>query len=209
MQKKLLGTLLVFGMLCSMLFLAVPAGAEDGIIEISSADQLLKLMNQEYSWSGTYKLTADIALTADDGTQSPIGNSTTAFTGTFDGDGHTISGVNISSSSDHTGLFGKVSGATIQNLTVSGNVKCTYQNSTTTKYYTGGIVGYVVGKTAIKNCTNFASVEAVSYGGGIAGRVAGNGSVVTYCHNKGAITCGSLVGGVTGAMANSVELSFC
>ena len=61
MQKKLLGILLVFGMLCSMLFLAVPAGAAEETIEISTAEQLLKLMGEdaEYPWDGTYKLTAD------------------------------------------------------------------------------------------------------------------------------------------------------
>ena len=203
MQKKLLGTLLVFGMLCSMLFLAVPAGAEDGIIEISSADQLLQLMNQDYSWSGTYKLTADIALTTDDVTQSPIGNSTTAFTGTFDGDGHTISGVNISSSSDNIGLFGKVSGATIQNLTVSGSVQG--------KKYVGGIVGYAESSASIKNCINAASITGSNNNaGGIAG-FAKTGVVISNCTNTGAISgTGTAVGGILGnAYSGTVTVSNC
>ena len=61
MQKKLWSTLLALCMLLGM-FMAVPAAAED-VIEIATADDLVKLMKGTYPVDGSYKLTADIDLT--------------------------------------------------------------------------------------------------------------------------------------------------
>lgn len=74
----------------------------------------------------------------------PIGNSSTKFSGTFDGKNHTIS--NLKTSGQYSGLFGYANGATIQNLTV--NVT---NNAGATS--AGGLVGAVNGTTTIRNCT--------------------------------------------------------
>lgn len=75
---------------------------------------------------------------------NPIGSETQPYTGTFDGGGYTIRGLCVSkrsyyngesySESNHAGLFGKLSGATVKNLTVTGYVDG--------RFYVGGIAGY-------------------------------------------------------------------
>ena len=71
---------------------------------------------------------------------TPIGNSINQYIGTFDGNGHTISGLYIDSNADGQGLFGYVSGSgTVQNLSVSGSV------SVSGNRYVGGVVGLNLG----------------------------------------------------------------
>ena len=113
MQKKLLSVLLVLCMLLSMFPMTLPAAAAveepADIVEIADVEGFLAVMNDPTAWAGSYKLTDDIDLT--DLPQTPIGNGTTAFTGYFDGNGKTISGINISGSVAGTGelsLRGKV-----------------------------------------------------------------------------------------------------
>lgn len=90
----------------------------------------------------------------------PIGNSSTKFSGTFDGKNHTIS--NFKTSGQYSGLFGYVNGATIQNLTV--NVT---NNAGATS--AGGLVGAVNGTTTIRNCTVNGTVSGTHQVGGFVG----------------------------------------
>lgn len=90
----------------------------------------------------------------------PIGNSSTKFSGTFDGKNHTIS--NFKTSGQYSGLFGYVNGATIQNLTV--NVT---NNAGATS--AGGLVGAVNGTTAIRNCTVNGTISGTHQVGGFVG----------------------------------------
>ena len=81
-----------------------------GVIEIATADDFLKIKNK---LDGNYKLTADIALTD----PKPLG--TTAFTGTLDGDGHTVTiAGTYTATSSHGMLFGTLNCATVKNLQV-------------------------------------------------------------------------------------------
>ncbi|MBR4761546.1 MAG: hypothetical protein IK086_02785, partial [Clostridia bacterium] len=82
-------------------------------------------VNGGSDYSGKYiKLTDDIDL--NNIAFTPIGNTSKYFRGTFDGDKHTVSGLNISSSSDKgIALFGAVHNATVKNITVKGNVEAT------------------------------------------------------------------------------------
>ena len=114
------------------------SGTKDAPYQIGSAAELAKFRDKVNSGetSAWAELTADIDLSEicgeNIGGQSvswtPIGNSeSTAYTGTFDGDGHTISGLYIKSTADDQGLFGYLSTdgdntGTVQNLTVSGSV---------------------------------------------------------------------------------------
>ena len=87
-------------------------------------------------------LTKDIVLDATENWE-PIGKDLSAgvgtypYTGTFDGNGHTISGLNVTDNDTYAGLFGYVCGGTIKNLTVAGNV------STTTSSGAGGIADFI------------------------------------------------------------------
>lgn len=72
------------------------------------------------------KLTADIVLT---GTWTPMGSSTSPYTGTFDGQGHKITVLSINATADDAGFFGYVNGATIKNFTLAGSVTSSNHNT--------------------------------------------------------------------------------
>ena len=119
---------------------------------------------------------------------TPIGNSSRSYRGTFDGDGHTISGLYIDSNADYQGLFGYVSGSgKVQNLSVSGSVK---GNS-----YVGGIAGQNLG--SVENCHNTGSVKGSGHVGGVVGSNSLS-ATVTNCYNTGSVKGNSYVGGVVG-----------
>lgn len=149
-------------------------------------------------------LTADLDLGAKEWT--PIGNTTYviyAYAGTFDGQGHTVSGLKIEASSVNQGLFGTVNTGTVKNLRVEGAVS-------STKSYTGGIVGKLqTGK--IENCSMSGSVESTSktsYTGGIVGGIGAIGAVITACCNYAEVA-GSHAGGILGFYSNTATIEDC
>lgn len=138
---------------------------------------------------------------------TPIGkytddNDKTPYTGTFDGQGHTIKGLYVNSASDaYVGLFGCLEGAAVRNLTVDGYVQG-YKTA-------GGIAGYA-SKAAIENCSNHCSVFGGSESmiGGIAG-LNFYGAKIIDCYNVGTIRnsnvyepCGGIVWGNAGTVSN-------
>ena len=149
---------------------------------------------------------------------NPIGSETQPYTGTFDGGGYTIRGLCVSkrsyyngesySESNHAGLFGKLSGATVKNLTVTGYVDG--------RFYVGGIAGYADDTTKLLNCRNECIVvsgqstypyvsdpeSVIRYAGGIVGYNAGS---VTACCNAGTVTGIDSVGGITGGGLGTVS----
>lgn len=149
-------------------------------------------------------LTADIALDSNEA-WTPIGpNTSGAYTGTFDGNGHTISGLNVSGALINAGLFGVVTGGTIKNLTVAGKV-----SPSTSQCIAGGIVGHALNAT-IKNCSNHCSVTGIvgSFIGGIAG-FSSSGAIIVDCYNVGTISginyaaaSGGIVGSNSGTISN-------
>ena len=149
------------------------------------------------------KLTSDIDLTGKDWT--PIGcyNSSSDYVyygGTFDGTGHTVSGLTINNAKQYQALFGYVKGGTIQDLTVKGSVRTSASSSS----YAAGIVSYGNPAT-IKNCTNEVNVTASAkgYTAGVCAYL-GNGSKLESCTNKGTVSgCGDYVGGVAGTVTGS------
>ena len=195
MQKKLFGAILALCLLLGML-MALPAVAAD-VIEIGTVEELLKLMNEEYALDGDYELTADIHLDGISG-QSSIGSGTstsTRFTGTFNGNNHEITGLKISGGVG-TALFGNAgSGATIENLKISGEVTATGNGS-------GALVGYCAGSITIINCTTDVAVDSsASRVGAIIGApdIATDAVIsVTGCKNLGEIKGSSQVGGILG-----------
>ena len=130
-----------------------------------------------------------------------IGTDGQPYIGTFNGDGHTISG-----HSDEHGLFDNVgSGGTVKNLTVSGTV--------TGDYYVGGIVNENSG--TIQNCAFSGSVSGTGGGRKVGGIVGWNknGGTVTDCRNTGNISGSAndgaaYVGGVVGENSGTVTNSY-
>ena len=183
-------------------------GTKEDPYKISSAAELEefrdKVNNGETDASAV--LTADIDLNpnmeiSEDGTVTngddldqwtPIGTSyANAYTGTFDGNGHTISGLYIDSNADYQGLFGYVgSSGKVQNLSVSGSVSVSGGEDV------GGIVGYNSFGT-VTNCAFSGSVSGSDHVGGVVGYNFIGGSV-TNCYNTGAVSGGEDVGGVVG-----------
>ena len=129
-------------------------------MEVTSAEQLAgirKLCNEGTSFEGVkFKLARNLDLF--DIPAKPIGDGRQDgsiyhdFEGSFDGGGHTISGINIEEDMwDHAGLFGSVDGGDLTNLTVEGKV--------TGQVYVGGVVGVLKGGS-ITNCTNRCKVSS-------------------------------------------------
>ena len=146
------------------------------------------------------KLTADILLndtegwenwgsTAPANTWTPIGNSSQPFTGTLDGDGHSVSGIYINSGTDYQGLVGILEkGGTLQDL----GVKASYIKG---GYSVGGLCGWKFG--TVTNCYNTGSVEGNNHVGGVCGY--NYSGTVTNCYNTGTVTgTGDSVGGLCG-----------
>ncbi len=106
----------------------------------------------------------------------PIGDREIPFTGVFDGDGHSITGLYIEydgNFSNVVGLFGYVVGGKVENLNL---VDVDISTKSTVEMFTGGIVGLLQGGT-VTNCTVSGEVEGDSNTGGIVGEVSGGGSV--------------------------------
>lgn len=178
--------------------------------QIASADdlcQMAQLVNTEDDAyrNAHYILTADIDLGGEAWT--PIGDGYLdgykAFPGTFDGDGHTIRGLNVSTNAqDKTrffGLFGQVEG-TVKNLTIAAStIDCSGKDSTTT----GAIVGCVYFGGTIENCHVSSDVTVTgSYTtGGVVGQVSG---VMTNCSNAASVTGTSEVG-CAGGLAGQIN----
>lgn len=150
------------------------------------------------------KLTENITLT---GEWTPISNKSaiaSAYSGTFDGDKHTISGL-----SGSNGLFGFVNGATIKNLKVEGTISGASAN-------VGGIVGKTQTGTKIENCAFTGSVSSTSTGntagvGGIVGKVNTGSLTITNCYNTANVTSSKNAGGIlgySGAAGTKIENCF-
>ena len=131
-------------------------------------------------------------------------HTTLYYTGTFDGQGHTISGLNVTGEFVYAGLFGTVKDGTIKSLTVAGKV-----SPSNSQCIVGGIVGYA-SNAVIKNCSNHCSVtgRTTSIIGGIAG-FNSSGAIID-CYNVGTISCinyAEAIGGIVGS--NSGTISNC
>ena len=133
-------------------------------------------------------LTADIDLTGE--TWTPVGNSGQTYSGTFDGQGHTITGLNISSPSEAVALFHNIGGGgKVMNLQLKD---VTYKGSTAMGGIAHGNNGTITACSVMGTLTNTTNNGAV---GGIA---AINFGTITACWFNGTITGGSKVGGIAG-----------
>ena len=189
------------------------SGTESDPYQISTAAQLKRFRDIVNGTGGQTQnrgayavLTANIDLNNEPWT--PIGNYTEGnqiyYEGTFDGGGHTISGLNVTGEFVYAGLFGTVKDGTIKSLTVAGKV-----SPSNCECFVGGIVGYA-SNAVIKNCSNHCSVTGrnTSIIGGIAG-FNSSGAIID-CYNVGTISginYAEAIGGIVGS--NSGTISNC
>lgn len=217
-------------MLCTSIAVPVPAQAEneawdgqattevtesEGTYTISTAAELAWVAQQVNKENGnntfsgkTVKLANDIDLGNQNWT--PIGStSTKSFKGTFDGDGHVISNMKVTSATEgnnndaYAGLFGYVNSSHIQNLGVKGEI-----NITTDKdLYVGGIAGRITGRTSgyIDNCYTDVTIKTTATGsykscsiGGIVGND-NSSNIINNCYSIGNVAC-------TGSSDNSYSV---
>ena len=151
---------------------------------------------------GTYRLTADITVT------EPYAKD---FTGTFDGNGHTVT-LNITASTANVGLFKTLSGgAVVRNVITAGSVTV---DPTAKKSYVGAISGYAnayENPILIENCKNTAAISGYKAVGGIVGYVTGAAGVtVRGCANIGSVMGSNVqVGGIAGTIQNKAAVENC
>lgn len=207
--KKCLACLLAFALCAALLCVGAGAsaqsaftlgdGTEDNPYQIQTVDQLKAVADD---LDAHYILVADLDLGGESSPWTPIGSSYPSFTGTFDGGGHTISGLYIDGNSSNRGLFGYVgSGGTVKNLNVSGSV--------TGAYNVGGVVGYNSDGT-VESCGSLCSVDGQDFVGGVVG--CNNSGTITGCFNTGSVSATgdySFAGGVVGDNMSGGTVSYC
>ena len=244
-KSKFVALLLSLLLVCTMMpqlawatgALSVGTGTADDPYQISNTDDLKAFRDKVNGGERTACaiLTQNIDLKGE--TWMPFapktGYVTDAFAGTFDGNRHTIKGLNINATAANQGLFGLINGATIKNLKVEGTVQsnnnyvggivgkiisgnveqCSFTGTIkTTKAgaYVGGITGYSgngsTQKGMISECVNNATVS-----GGVAGGIAGYAkySTIESCYNTGNIKATGNTGGIVGQSMNKTTVKAC
>ena len=178
--------------------------SEDGrTYEVYNAEGLkniAKLVNEEGKTDIDITLTGDIDLTGIDWT--PIGTSFgNSYTGTFDGGGHTITGLTVTTNGQYAGLFGCLGKAgTVKNVVLEG-VQITSDNSSG---YAGGVAGNSWGN--IENCSVSGSVSGSDVGGVVGYQLVGS---ITGCSSSATVKGMNRAGGVVGVTTNGAILTAC
>ena len=208
-------------------------GTIDEPYEINSPSKLAFLAQQVNANNAAYidkyyKMTANISLA---GYQSgsgwvPIGNGSRAFSGHFDGNNHTISGLLINNASlDYAGLFGWIANGSVKNLGVEGVVtgrgntgglvgsirnssisNCYVTVAVTGSQYVGGLAGRISLTCSITNCYTTGDIKGENGGaGGLVGYSDTNGFTATNCYATGVIINIAGTGGLVGALNGKIE----
>ena len=231
MKRRFVQGLLILALLCGAVLLAHPSaawamegrGTQEAPYQISTAADLQEFAGKVNGGQTTANavLTTDITINSNvldkngnlngdgsDFTQwTPIGDNNNRYTGTFDGAGHTISGLYFNdNSADYVGLFGAIGrGGMVKDLTLADSF-------ITGANYVGGICGYSDG--SISNCSNSGSISVTGSGSVYVGGICGqNWGTITNCCNSGSVAytgsgLGSkYVGGICGWNNGSITTS--
>ena len=176
----------------------------DGSYTVTSADGLMNIAELVNGGKSDINITldTDIDLTGKDWT--PIGTDyDNSYTGTFDGGGHTITGLTFTTNDKYAGLFGWLGKAgTVKNV-VMKDVQIT--NNRSWSAFAGGVVGY--GWGTIENCSVSGSVSGTVYVGGVVGVQIGGS--ITGCSSSATVKGTVDVGGVAGQTNSSATLTAC
>ena len=180
--------------------------SEDGkTYEVYNAEGLkniAELVNEEWKLGINITLTDNIDLTDIDWT--PIGkDDNKAYTGTFDGNGKTITGLTVTGSYKYAGLFGDIDeNGTVKNVVLEG-VQITSDNSSG---YAGGVAGNSFGGT-IENCSVSGSVSGTTFVGGVVGSQWGGS--ITGCNSSATVKGVIFAGGIAGETNSGASLTGC
>ncbi len=219
-----------------------PSLSSDGYYEIDNGGKMFwfaahingDTTHAEDATSDTNKinarLTADISLRnpKDSGSTewTPIGetsggNGSSAFTGTFDGQGHTISDLSITTVDVRTGLFGTTEGATVKNFTIKGSIALSTGNSGTNSGI-GGAIGTALSGTTISDVTSCVDISnstgTLVHVGGVVGGTGYDENADSVKIRRCVYEIGSTIqvsnstdciGGVVGYANNGTTISYC
>ena len=176
------------------------AGTVSSPYVICTSAQLQNLGGQSASWASAFKLMADLDLSAFSGSSfNIIGNSTTKFTGIFDGNGHSIANFSYASGGNGIGLFAQTQNATLKNLNLT-NVNVSGQ------YDVGALLGRDLGSTTVTGCSSSGHVSAsIGNVGGLLGNL--NNTLVTYCHSSAIVDADNSAGGLIGVQLGSTNVT--
>ena len=247
-MKRWLSALLCAAMIFGMMPMHVFAADADGLTtttidgetyyQIGNADDLYAFAELVNGGSNKANglLTADIVVNEnvlkEDGTLNgtpsrgwnPIGNNYSKYSGTFDGDGHTVSGLYKSGTTNYVGMFSSISeGGTVKNLGILDSYFCGGYNvggvvgsSFGTLYncyntgtviseqdyaVSGGVVGLNYG--LVSNCYNTGNISGDDEVGGVVGF--NDGGIITECYNAGSVRCNWKAGGVVSTSCGTVS----
>ena len=177
---------------------------DDGSYTVTSADGLMNIAELVNGGKTDINITldTDIDLTGKDWT--PIGTDyDNSYKGTFDGGGHTITGLTFTTNDEYAGLFGRLNRAgTVKNVVMEGV-------QITSNQIDGGSIGGVVGSSwgTIENCSVSGSVSGTVYVGGVVGVQIGGS--ITGCSSSATVKGMVDVGGVAGQTNSSATLTAC
>ena len=175
----------------------------DGSYTVTTADGLknvAKLVNEEGKTDINITLDTDLTLT---GEWTPIGiDYNHQYTGTFDGGGHTITGLTVTGSDQYAGLFGYIDKVgTVKNVVLE-DVQITSDNSSG---YAGGVAGDSWG--TIENCSVSGSVSGTTFAGGVVGSQWGGS--ITGCNSSATVKGVIFAGGIAGETNSGASLTGC
>ena len=179
----------------------------DGSYTVTSADGLMNIAELVNGGKSDINITLDknIDLTGKDWT--PIGTSlSNSYTGTFDGGGHTITGLTVTTNDKYAGLFGYLgnfnnAAATVKNVVMDGiQITCNHRSG-----YAGGVAGYSWG--TIENCSVSGSVSGTVSVGGVVGIQRDRS--ITGCSSSATVKGTLNVGGVAGQTIFGATLTAC
>ena len=175
----------------------------NGSYTVTSADGLMNIAKLVNGGKTDINITLDTDIDLTGKNWTPIGTSfSNKYTGTFDGGGHTIKGLTVTTNDQFVGLFGSIGNAgTVKNVMMEG-VQITKNHSSG---FAGGVAGYSDG--TIENCSVSGSVSGTVYVGGVVG-AQWEGSI-TGCSSSATVKGMVHVGGVVGQTNGGATLTAC
>ena len=177
---------------------------DDGSYTVYNADGLMNIAELVNGGKTDINITLDKNIYLTGKAWTPIGTDyDNSYKGTFDGGGHTITGLTFTTNDEYAGLFGWLNRAgTVKNVVMEG------VQITSNQIYggsIGGVVGYSWG--TIENCSVSGSVSGTVYVGGVVG--AQIGGSITGCSSSATVKGTVDVGGVAGQTNSSATLTAC
>ena len=178
----------------------------DGSYTVTSADGLMNVAELVNGGKTDINITLDKNIDLTGKGWTPIGTSfDNSYTGTFDGGGHTITGLTVTTNDEYAGLFGYLGNfgkfGTVKNVVMDGiQITCNHRLG-----YAGGVAGYSRG--TIENCSVSGSVSGTVSVGGVVG--AQRDGSITGCSSSATVKGTLNVGGVAGQTIFGATLTAC